>query len=76
MDDEWQSPETMPRDGKAFLATILGTVDIMWYDKGSACFRDYYHKQKINYVSAWQPLNPADTKKFKLYDISLGIYHK
>lgn len=77
MINEWQTPENMPRDGSAFLATILGgSVDILWYDKSSACFRDYYHKQKINYVSAWQHFEPADKEKFKPYNISLGIYYK
>lgn len=61
MADDWQPPETAPKDGKVFEITTVGpNQDFCVWD--GSCFRDYYHKQRIPqewpYMVAWRRVRP------------------
>ncbi len=70
---KFKSYKTAPRNGNAFIGITAGpSLDIMWYDKESKCFRDYFHKQKITYLMSWVKLPKTDG----IYDqFGCGVYN-
>jgi len=65
----FESYENAPKTGESFIAVLPGpNIDIVWFDKEENCFKDYYFKQKINYLICWSKL-PNISECYNIFGI-------